>query len=78
MIAQFPERFKAAAMRNPALNLPMMGTASDIPDWTIIESHGLGTYDFGNYRHVTAAEIQRMYEVSPFPLVDRYKVVACI
>ena len=56
-------------MRNPALNLPMMATVSDIPDWTVIESHGLGTFDFNDCQQPTAAQLQRMYEVSPSSLV---------
>eukprot|EP01065_Artemidia_motanka_P025011 TRINITY_DN29916_c0_g1_i1.p1 TRINITY_DN29916_c0_g1~~TRINITY_DN29916_c0_g1_i1.p1 ORF type:complete len:770 (+),score=258.00 TRINITY_DN29916_c0_g1_i1:44-2353(+) len=38
--SQFPSRFRAAALRNPVINLPSMMTATDIPDWVRIESMG--------------------------------------
>ncbi|KAG6393375.1 hypothetical protein SASPL_147614 [Salvia splendens] len=40
LIGQAPERFVAAAARNPVCNLALMVGTSDIPDWCFFEAYG--------------------------------------
>ncbi|KAG0455563.1 hypothetical protein HPP92_024551 [Vanilla planifolia] len=40
LIGQEPDRFVAAAVRNPVCNLSLMVGTSDIPDWCFIETFG--------------------------------------
>lgn len=47
LIGQAPDKFAAAAVRNPVCNLALMVGTSDIPDWCFVEtfgSKGLSTY----------------------------------
>lgn len=37
---QAPEKFVAAATRNPACNLALMVGTTDIPDWCYVEAYG--------------------------------------
>ena len=37
-----PERFVAAAVRNPVCNLSLMVGTTDIPDWCYVETYGRG------------------------------------
>ncbi|KAL6007305.1 hypothetical protein ACLOJK_032802 [Asimina triloba] len=39
LIGQAPERFAAAAVRNPVCNLALMVGTTDIPDWCYVESY---------------------------------------
>ncbi|KAK6161417.1 hypothetical protein DH2020_004798 [Rehmannia glutinosa] len=40
LIGQAPEKFAAAAARNPVCNLALMVGTSDIPDWCFFEAYG--------------------------------------
>ncbi|KAK7857798.1 acylamino-acid-releasing enzyme, partial [Quercus suber] len=40
LIGQAPDRFVAAAVRNPACNLALMVGTTDIPDWCYVEACG--------------------------------------
>ncbi|KAK8709664.1 hypothetical protein V6N13_060677 [Hibiscus sabdariffa] len=40
LIGQTPDKFVAAAVRNPACNLSSMVGVTDIPDWCYVESYG--------------------------------------
>ncbi|MCL7048160.1 hypothetical protein MKW94_022360 [Papaver nudicaule] len=40
LIGQAPDRFVAAAARNPVCNLALMVGTSDIPDWCYVEAYG--------------------------------------
>ncbi len=40
LVGQHPTRFRAAALRNPVLDISLMVHVSDIPDWTFIETWG--------------------------------------
>ncbi|KAI3844358.1 hypothetical protein MKX03_021532 [Papaver bracteatum] len=40
LIGQAPDRFVAAAARNPVCNLALMVGTSDIPDWCFVEAYG--------------------------------------
>ncbi|CAH1427163.1 unnamed protein product [Lactuca virosa] len=47
LIGQAPDRFAAAAVRNPVCNLALMVGTTDIPEWCFVESFGskgLSTY----------------------------------
>ncbi|KAL9161718.1 hypothetical protein ABFS82_07G039500 [Erythranthe guttata] len=41
LIGQAPEKFVAAAARNPVCNLALMVGTSDIPDWCYFEAYGI-------------------------------------
>ena len=71
--ARYPERFQAAVLRNPVVNIPSMVTATDIPDWCYVEGCD-GTYHWDKYRPPTAKDLQSMYEKSPIRHVDQVKV----
>jgi acylaminoacyl-peptidase len=55
--------FKAAAMRNPVVNIPAMVTATDIPDWCYVET--FGKYHWDTYRPPTSSELDAMWSCSP-------------
>ncbi|XP_016647658.1 PREDICTED: acylamino-acid-releasing enzyme-like isoform X2 [Prunus mume] len=40
LIGQAPDKFAAAATRNPACNLALMVGTTDIPDWCYVEAYG--------------------------------------
>ncbi|KAK2647146.1 hypothetical protein Ddye_022341 [Dipteronia dyeriana] len=40
LIGQAPDKFVAAAVRNPVCNLALMVGTTDIPDWCYVESYG--------------------------------------
>ncbi|PQQ17707.1 acylamino-acid-releasing enzyme-like isoform X1 [Prunus yedoensis var. nudiflora] len=40
LIGQAPDKFAAAATRNPACNLALMMGTTDIPDWCYVEAYG--------------------------------------
>lgn len=65
MIGQYPQLYAAAALRNPVINIPPMFTTSDIPDWTVVEACGIGSYDFGKYQLPSNDQLVQMYESSP-------------
>eukprot|EP00532_Pseudo-nitzschia_australis_P000645 CAMPEP_0168200904 /NCGR_PEP_ID=MMETSP0139_2-20121125/23349_1 /TAXON_ID=44445 /ORGANISM="Pseudo-nitzschia australis, Strain 10249 10 AB" /LENGTH=798 /DNA_ID=CAMNT_0008126279 /DNA_START=257 /DNA_END=2656 /DNA_ORIENTATION=+ len=69
--SQYPEFFKAAAMRNPVTNIASMITSSDIPDWCLGEV--MGEYDQSLFRGPTSNQITKMYEKSPVSLVHQVK-----
>ena len=64
-IGQFPNLYKAAALRNPVINLPSMLTATDIPDWCFVEALGCGYYNWKEYRRASKEEMDIMWEASP-------------
>lgn len=41
LIGQAPEKFAAAAARNPVCNLALMVGTSDIPEWCFVEAYGI-------------------------------------
>jgi acylaminoacyl-peptidase len=68
---QYPDLFKAAAMRNPVVNIPSMVTATDICDWCYVEA--CGKYDWGEYRPSSQEELRIMWEKSPVRYVENVK-----
>jgi len=69
--SQYPEFFKAAAMRNPVTNIASMITSTDIPDWCLGEA--MGEYDLSKFRGPTLDQVAKMYEKSPVALVHQVK-----
>lgn len=48
-VAQHPDLFRVAALRNPVTNIASMTTSTDIPDWCWGESLGLQSYDYSTF-----------------------------
>jgi len=72
LIGQHPATFKAAAVRNPVINIPAMITATDIPDWGFVETLGTGKYNFASATTLpTAKDLQAMLAASPIAHVDK-------
>ena len=69
-IGQYPELFKAGAMRNPVTNVASMVTASDIPDWCYVETFGTGYYNWKEFRGPTREELDAMWSSSPIAHID--------
>jgi acylaminoacyl-peptidase len=67
--SQYPNLFKAAAMRNPVVNIPSMVTSTDIPDWCYVEA--IGSYNWREYMPPTSTSIRMMWDKSPIRHVDR-------
>lgn len=70
LIGQHSKLFRAAAMRNPVTNIPSMVTATDIPDWCYVETFGVGTYNWKNFRPAKKDEIASMFDASPVAHLD--------
>lgn len=71
MCGQYPNVFKACALRNPVTNIPAMASVTDIPDWCHAES-GSTTSDL-NRGGLTTEELAAMREVSPIAHLTNYQ-----
>ncbi|KAL2937115.1 Acylamino-acid-releasing enzyme 1 [Bienertia sinuspersici] len=72
LIGQAPEKFAAAAARNPVCNLSLMVGTSDIPDWCFVESYGIeGKAKFTNAP--TKEHLNVLYDKSPIAHVNKVK-----
>eukprot|EP00742_Colponemidia_sp_Colp-10_P005480 GILJ01005855.1.p1 GENE.GILJ01005855.1~~GILJ01005855.1.p1 ORF type:complete len:790 (-),score=131.91 GILJ01005855.1:155-2479(-) len=60
LIGQQSGRFKAAIMRNPVINLPMMVGTTDIPDWCYVEGLGQELQS-----PPTAEQLNELFSASP-------------
>ncbi|KAI4317929.1 hypothetical protein L6164_025755 [Bauhinia variegata] len=70
LIGQAPERFVAAAARNPVCNLALMVGTTDIPDWCYVETYGT----FDRYTESPSAEdLTLFYSKSPFAHLSKVK-----
>jgi acylaminoacyl-peptidase len=68
LIGQAPERFFAAALRNPVTCISAMVGITDIPDWCFVETAGLGK---GAYTEApSAAALAAMQAASPVAHLD--------
>lgn len=72
-IAQHPELYKVAGLRNPVTNIASMAGVTDIPDWCHIEAKGLGSYDFDSYLPADAESLGVMFSKSPAAHVANVK-----
>jgi acylaminoacyl-peptidase len=70
LVGQFPDRFKACAMRNPVTNLSSMVTTSDIFDWVYTESLGRNKERYGGPGR---EELGQMWDMSPIRYVRDVK-----
>uniref|UniRef100_A0A803LGF2 acylaminoacyl-peptidase n=1 Tax=Chenopodium quinoa TaxID=63459 RepID=A0A803LGF2_CHEQI len=72
LIGQAPEKFAAAAARNPVCNLVSMVSTSDIPEWCFVESFGKE-----GIAHFTSApskeHLSVLYDKSPIAHVNKVK-----
>ncbi|KNA08562.1 hypothetical protein SOVF_161600 [Spinacia oleracea] len=72
LIGQAPEKFAAAAARNPVCNLALMVGTSDIPEWCFVESYGID-----GKAHFTSAPTKEhlsvLYDKSPIAHVNKVK-----
>ena len=67
---QAPEKFHAAAARNPVCNLALMSGTSDIPDWCFVEAFGTkGKADF-TYAP-SKKHLDVLYDKSPIAHIDK-------
>ena len=73
LIGQFPDMFRAAALRNPVTNLPAMVTTSDIPDWCYTEGLGAAAYDFSSVTPIAAQSLATLHARSPIAYVQRVR-----
>ncbi|XP_059632429.1 acylamino-acid-releasing enzyme-like isoform X2 [Cornus florida] len=72
LIGQAPEKFVAAAARNPVCNLALMVGTTDIPDWCYVEACGVeGKSSFTEA--YPAEHLALFYEKSPISHVSKVK-----
>uniref|UniRef100_A0A803MEP3 acylaminoacyl-peptidase n=1 Tax=Chenopodium quinoa TaxID=63459 RepID=A0A803MEP3_CHEQI len=72
LIGQAPEKFAAAAARNPVCNLASTVSTSDIPDWSFVESYG--TEGIAHFTSAPTKEhLSVLYDKSPIAHVNKVK-----
>ncbi|PWA86149.1 acylaminoacyl-peptidase-related protein [Artemisia annua] len=72
LIGQAPDRFAAAAARNPVCNLALMVGTSDIPDWCFVET--FGTDGISTYTEAPSPQIlESFHEKSPISHLPKVK-----
>ncbi|XP_031380490.1 acylamino-acid-releasing enzyme-like isoform X3 [Punica granatum] len=72
LIGQAPDRFAAAAARNPVCNLALMTGTTDIPDWCYVESCGPSWKE--NYTEAPSAEhLSLFHSKSPISHISKVK-----
>ncbi|KAK7345936.1 hypothetical protein VNO77_16552 [Canavalia gladiata] len=72
LIGQAPEKFVAAAVRNPVCNVALMVGTSDIPDWCYVETYGTKGRD--KFTEAPSAEdLTLFYNKSPISHLSKVK-----
>ncbi|KAF5778995.1 putative acylaminoacyl-peptidase transcription factor WD40-like family [Helianthus annuus] len=72
LIGQAPDKFAAAAARNPVCNLALMVGTSDIPDWCFVEA--FGSLGVSSYTEAPSPEhISLFHEKSPIAHISKVK-----
>ncbi|XP_044484108.1 acylamino-acid-releasing enzyme-like isoform X2 [Mangifera indica] len=72
LIGQAPDKFVAAAVRNPVCNLALMVGTTDIPDWCYVESYGSKGID--SFTESPSAEhLTHFYNKSPISHISKVK-----
>ncbi|CAH2079164.1 unnamed protein product [Thlaspi arvense] len=70
LIGQAPDKFVAAAARNPVCNIASMVGITDIPDWCYFETYG----DQTHYTEAPSPEdMSRFHQMSPIAHVSKVK-----
>ncbi|KAH0849553.1 hypothetical protein HID58_096289, partial [Brassica napus] len=70
LIGQAPNKFVAAAARNPVCNLASMVGITDIPDWCFFEAYG----DRTHYTEAPSPEdMSRFHQMSPISHISKVK-----
>ncbi|XP_010440446.1 PREDICTED: acylamino-acid-releasing enzyme-like [Camelina sativa] len=70
LIGQAPDKFVAAAARNPVCNLASMVGITDIPDWCFVEAYG----DQTHYTEAPSPEdLSRFHQMSPISHISKVK-----
>ncbi|KAJ8768341.1 hypothetical protein K2173_021494 [Erythroxylum novogranatense] len=72
LIGQAPDKFLAAAARNPVCSLASMVGTTDIPDWCYVETYG--TVGKNKYTEAPSAEdLEIFYSKSPISHISKVK-----
>lgn len=67
---QAPDKFAAAAARNPVCNLALMVGTSDIPDWCFVET--FGTEGLSTYTEAPSPQLlSSFHEKSPISHISK-------
>ncbi|KAI5397372.1 hypothetical protein KIW84_063256 [Lathyrus oleraceus] len=72
LIGQAPEKFAAAAARNPVCNLALMVGTTDIPDWCFVETYGTNGRDRIT-EAPSAEDLSLFYSKSPIAHISKVK-----
>ncbi|KAL3828737.1 hypothetical protein ACJIZ3_017539 [Penstemon smallii] len=73
LIGQAPEKFVAAATRNPVCNLALMVGTSDIPDWCFFETYGTSDGKSNFTESPSAEQLAQFYSKSPISHISKVK-----
>ncbi|KAH9682367.1 Acylamino-acid-releasing enzyme [Citrus sinensis] len=72
LIGQAPDKFVAAAARNPLCNLALMVGTTDIPDWCYVESYGSKGKDSFT-ESPSVEDLTRFHSKSPISHISKVK-----